>query len=65
MSEWYASQKRSCKNLRKFLQEHIEKSNPCGKLTAEEQKRLTKLETIADKQKAWRKRAKSSSRNMA
>jgi len=35
--------------LRKLLQEHIEKSNPRHKLTSEEVKRLARLEAIADK----------------
>ncbi len=38
-------------NFRNFLQERIEKANPRSELTAEEAKRLTKLEAIADKLK--------------
>ena len=34
-----------------MLQEHLDKANPRRKLTAEEHKRLTKLETMADKLK--------------
>ena len=49
MSEWYDSQKQSSSNFRKFLNERIEKANPRRKLTAEETKRLAKLEAIADK----------------
>ena len=49
MSEWYVSQKRQSSNLSKLLQERMEKSNPRHKLTADESKRLAKLETIADK----------------
>ena len=38
-------------NIRQLLKERIEKANPCRKLTAEEAKRLAKLESIADKLK--------------
>lgn len=51
MSEWFNNQKQSSSYIRKLLQERIEKANPRRKLTAEEAKRLTKLETIADKLK--------------
>jgi hypothetical protein len=51
MSEWYDSQKRPSSNFRKLLQEHFEKTNPRRELTAEEAKRLAKLEAIADKLK--------------
>ena len=51
MSEWYVSQKQQSSNLSKLLQERMEKSNPRHKLTADESKRLAKLETIADKLK--------------
>jgi len=51
MSEWYDNQKKSNGNSRKLLQELIEKANPRRKLSAEETKRLTKLETIAEKLK--------------
>ena len=51
MSEWHDSQKQSTANFRKLLQERIEKENPRRKLTAEEAKRLAKLEAIADKLK--------------
>ena len=51
ISEWYDSQKNSSSNFRKLLQKQIEKANPRRKLTAEEAKRLAKLETIADKLK--------------
>ena len=51
MSEWYDSKKRSSGNLRKLLQERIEKANPRRQLTTEEVKRLSKLEAIADKLK--------------
>ena len=46
MSEWYEKQKKRSSNFRQLLQERIEKSNPRRKLTAEEQKRLSKLEGI-------------------
>ena len=49
MSEWYDNQKRSSSNFRKLLLEQIEKANPRRKLTVEEDKRLKKLETIANK----------------
>jgi hypothetical protein len=48
MSEWYDNQKRPSSNFRKLLQEHFEKTNPRRGLTAEEAKRLAKLEAIAD-----------------
>ena len=50
-SEWFNSQKKPSGDLRKLLQELIEKANPRLKLTTEEAKRLAKLETIADKLK--------------
>lgn len=49
MSEWYDNQKKESSNFRKLLQELIEKANPRRALTAEETKRLNKLEAIADK----------------
>ena len=49
MSEWYDNQKQSSSNLPQLLQERIEKTNPRRDLTAEETKRLKKLEAIADK----------------
>ena len=51
MSEWLYDQKQSVSNIRKLLQERIEKVNPRRRLTAEEIKRLNKLEAIADKLK--------------
>ena len=51
MSEWFDSQKKPSSNFRKLLQERIEKANPRRTLTAEEAKRLSKLEAIADKVK--------------
>ena len=51
MSEWFDNQKKPNSNLRKLLQERIDKSNPRRTLTAEENKRLSKLDAIADKLK--------------
>ena len=51
MSEWYKSQKQSSRNYRQLLQERIERANPRRKLTADETKRLAKLEGIANKLK--------------
>ena len=51
MSEWYDSQKHPSGNLRKLLQERIKEANPRRNLTAEETKRLAKLEAIAYKLK--------------
>jgi len=50
-NEWCDSQKQSSGNFRKLLQQRIEKPNPRRQLTAEETKRLSKLETMADKLK--------------
>ena len=51
MSEWFDKQKKSSGNIRQLLQERIEKVNPRRDVTAEETKRLAKLEAIADKLK--------------
>ena len=51
MSEWYCSQKKPSGDFRKLLQERIEKANPRRTLTAEESKRLAKLEGIAERLK--------------
>ena len=51
MSEWLDIQKQSSSNFRKLLQERMEKANPRRELTAVENKRLIKLEGIADKLK--------------
>ena len=51
MSEWYDSQKKPNSNFRKLLQESLTKTNPRRTLTAEEAKRLSKLEALADKLK--------------
>lgn len=49
MSEWFDNQKQTSRSFRKLLQEQIEKANPLRELTAEETKRLNKLEAIAAK----------------
>jgi DNA helicase IV len=49
MNEWYNNQKKPNGNFRKLLKESIENENPRRELTAEESKRLAKLESIADK----------------
>ncbi|MDB0000804.1 hypothetical protein N9E53_06965 [Amylibacter sp.] len=51
MSEWYDNQQKPNSNFRKLLNERIEKAKPRRKLTAEETKRLAKLEAIAEKLK--------------
>ena len=50
-SDWFENQKKLSSNIRKLQQEQIEKTNPRRELTAEEAKRLNKLEGIADKLK--------------
>ena len=49
MSEWLDNKKPSVSHFHKLLQERFEKDNPRRKLTAEETKRLQRLETIANK----------------
>ena len=49
MSEWLDNQKQSINSIRQLLQARIEKANPRRELTAEENKRLRKLEGIAEK----------------
>ena len=51
MSEWLGSQKQSVSNIRKLVQDRIDKANLRREQTAEETKRLSKLEVIADKLK--------------
>ena len=51
MRAWLDNQKQSNSSIRQLLQERIEKANPRRELTAEESKRLNKLEAIADKLK--------------
>ena len=51
MSEWFYNQKQSSTHFNQLLQERIEKANLRRQLTAEETKRLSKLEAIADKLK--------------
>jgi len=51
MSECYDSQKKPNSNFRKSLQERIDKTNPRRTLTAEEERRLSKIEAIVAKLK--------------
>ena len=51
MSDWLDNQSKSISNIRQLLQERIDKENPCRKLSAEETKRLAKLEAITEKLK--------------
>ena len=51
MSEWYDNQNKPNSNFRKSLQAHIDKTNPRRTLTAEEERRLSKLEAIVAKLK--------------
>jgi len=51
MSEWYDNQKKPDSNFCQLLQERITKASPRRQLTAEETKRLAKLEAIAAKLK--------------
>jgi hypothetical protein len=51
MSEWYDNQKKPSSNFRKLLQERLAKANPRRTLTAEEHRRLSKIEAIAAKLK--------------
>ena len=50
-NEWYESQKKPSSDFRQLPQKRIEKANPRRELSAEETKRLSKLEEIADKPK--------------
>ena len=51
MSEWFDSWKKPSGNFRSLLRELIKKTSPRNTLTAEDSKRLSKLEAIADKLK--------------
>ena len=51
MSEWFENQKKASGNLSKLLQESLGKNNPRRKLTAAEERRLSKLEAIVSKLK--------------
>ena len=51
MSEWHDNQQKPNSDFRQLLSERIEKTNPRRELTAEETKRLHKLERIAYKLK--------------
>ena len=49
LSEWYDSEKKSSSNFQNSLRERIDKANPRRKLTAAEERRLSKLEAIVSK----------------
>ena len=49
MREWNDSQKKPSSNFLKLLQERLDKANPRHKLTAEEAKRLAKLEGMVER----------------
>ena len=49
MSEWCDNQKQPSSNFLKLLQERLDKDNPRHKLTAEEAKRLAKLEGMVER----------------
>ena len=51
MSERFDSKKKVSGNFRKSLLERIDKANPRSTLTAEEERRLSKLEAIVSKLK--------------
>ena len=51
MSKWLDSQEKSLSGIRQLLQERIDKANPRNTLTAEEKRRLSKLEAIVSKLK--------------
>ena len=64
MSEWYHNQRKPNIDFRKLLQKRLDKANPHRKLSAEEQQKLEKLNSIVKKTDAWRKRAKPSATNL-
>lgn len=47
MSEWQDSQKKTSIDFRKLLEERIDKVNPRLTLSAEEERRLSKLKAIS------------------
>lgn len=49
MSEWYDNEMKRSSNFRQLVQERFDKVNRRRKLTAEETKRVNKLEAIAKK----------------
>ena len=65
MSETGDNQKKPNSNFRKLQKERIEQDDSRQKLSADEAEYLNKLESIADKLKAWRKRAKPLATDMA
>ena len=65
MSELYDNRQKPNSNFRKLLQERLDKANPRHTLTAEEQKRLSKLEGIVDTLWRDKKRVKTSTAELA
>ena len=65
MSEWFDNQKKPNSDVRKLLQERIDKANPRRKLTSEETNRLRKLKVIAEKLKRGENVKKPSVTNVA
>ena len=55
MSEWYDSQKKPSGDFCKLLQERLDKASPRHKLSAKEERRLSKLEAIVAKLKRRKK----------
>jgi len=51
MNEWYDSQKKPNNNFSQLMQQRFQKKNPRRKLTAEEIKRLAKLEGMVERLK--------------
>jgi len=51
VSDWFNSERNPSSNIRKLLQERIDKVNLRAELTADEIKRLNKLQAIANKLK--------------
>ena len=49
MSKWLNNKKQSNNNFSELLNERVVKINLCSQITAEETKRLNKLEAVADK----------------
>ena len=49
MSEWHNNQKKPRSNLRKLLQERLDKTNPWRKLAKVETTKLVKLKGLAEK----------------
>ena len=49
MSDWHNNQKKPRSNLRKLLQERLDKTNPWRKLAKVETTKLVKLEGLTEK----------------